>query len=355
MSSQYSLLEIASKLGGEVIGNDTLVISSVASLVSAKSGQISFFSNAKYRSQLAHTQASAIVVNAENRDATALPRIVTENPYAYFAKLSTLLNPVSTHAPGIGVDAVVHSTASVPGSCAIAAHSIIGRDVKLGENVVIGPGCVIGDRVTIDEGSRLQANVVIYHDCVIGKRCVLAAGVVIGADGFGYAEDADLWVKIPQVGRVVIEDDVDVGANTTIDRGALDDTVIETGAKLDNLIQIAHNCRIGAHTMIAACAGIAGSARIGKRCKIGGAAMIVGHIEITEGVTISPGSLITRSITKAGTYTALMPFQSHEEWLKTAVNIRHLGELTERVKRLEKELAALSIRPKKTITNKEKP
>jgi len=153
----------------------------------------------------------------------------------------------------------------------------------------------------------------------------------------------------------LIEDDVDVGANTTIDRGALDDTVIETGVKLDNLIQIGHNCRIGAHTMIAGCVGIAGSARIGKHCKIGGAAMILGHLEIADGVTISPGSMITRSLTKADTYTALMPFQSHEEWLKTAANIRRLGELTERVKQLEKELAALSVHPEKTITSKGKP
>jgi UDP-3-O-[3-hydroxymyristoyl] glucosamine N-acyltransferase len=355
MSAQYSLLEIVSKLGGELIGDGALVVSGVASLASAKSGQISFLSSAKYRSQLANTKASAIVVNAENRDATALPRIATENPYAYFAKLSTLLNPGSVHTPGIGMNAVVHNTASVPDSCTIAAHSTIGRDVKLGENVVIGPGCIIGDRVTIAEGSQLQANVVIYHDCVIGKQCVLSAGVVIGADGFGYAEDADHWVKIPQVGRVVIEDGVDIGANTTVDRGALDDTVIEAGVKLDNQIQIGHNCRIGAHTMIAGCVGIAGSARIGRHCKIGGAAMILGHLEIADGVTVSPGSMITRSITKAGTYTALMPFQSHEDWLKTAANIRRLGELTERVKQLEKELATLNARPKKTITNKEKP
>jgi UDP-3-O-[3-hydroxymyristoyl] glucosamine N-acyltransferase len=355
MSVQYSLLEIVSKLGGKLIGDETLIISSVASLVTAKSGQISFLTAARYRPQLASTQASAVVINEENHHATELPRIVTENPYAYFAKLSTLLNPVPAQSRGIDVTAAVHSTALVPESCAIAAHSVIGQDVKLGENVVIGAGCVIGDRVTIAEGSQLQANVVIYHDCVIGRRCILSAGVVIGADGFGYAEDGDRWVKIPQVGRVVIEDDVNIGANTTIDRGALDDTVIETGVKLDNQIQIGHNCRIGSHTMIAGCVGIAGSARVGKHCKIGGAAMILGHLEIADEVTVSPGSMITRSLTKADTYTALMPFQSHEEWLKTAVNIRHLNELTERVKQLERQLAVSNVRPKRTITNKEKP
>ncbi len=355
MSPQYSLLDIVSKLGGRLVGDGTLIVSSVASLASAKPGQITFIATAKYRPQLASTRASAVIVNEENHRATALPRIVTENPYVYFARLSALLNPDSDQVQGVDVNAVVHNTALVPDSCAIAAHSVIGQDVELGENVVIGPGCVIGDRVTIAEGSQLQANVVIYHDCVIGRRCILSAGVVVGADGFGYAEDADHWVKIPQVGRVVIEDDVNIGANTTIDRGALDDTVIETGVKLDNQIQIGHNCRIGSHTMIAGCVGIAGSARIGKRCKIGGAAMILGHLEIADGVTISPGSMITRSVTKADTYTALMPFQSHEEWLKTAANIRRLNELAERVKWLEKQLAASNVRSKRTNTNKEKP
>jgi UDP-3-O-[3-hydroxymyristoyl] glucosamine N-acyltransferase len=183
--------------------------------------------------------------------------------------------------------------------------------------------------------------VVIYHGCVIGAHCHLFAGVVIGADGFGYAEDDGRWVKIPQVGRVVLHDYVDIGANTTIDRGALDDTVIEEGVKLDNLIQIGHNCRIGAHTVIAGCVGIAGSARIGRQCKIGGAAMILGHLQIADGVTISPGSMITRTITQPGTYTALMPFQAHEDWLRTAASLRHIGDYAERIRQLEKAMVSL--------------
>ncbi len=349
MSAQYSLREIVSKLGGELVGDGTLVISSVASLTSANPGQISFLTNSKYLSAIANTRASAVVLDEPCRHATDLPRIVTENPYVYFARLSALMNPVPAIRPGVNASAVVQVSTKVPNSCAIAEHASIGCNVILGENVVIGPGCIIGDRVSIGDNTKLQANVVIYHDCVIGKQCTLSAGVVIGADGFGYAEDVHGWVKIPQVGRVVIEDDVDVGANTTIDRGALDDTVIETGVKLDNLIQVGHNCRIGAHTMIAGCVGIAGSAHIGKRCKIGGAAMILGHLEIADGVTISPGSMITRSLVKADTYTALMPFQAHNEWLKTAANIRHLGNLAERVKQLEKEL----LTPRKR--KKEKP
>jgi UDP-3-O-[3-hydroxymyristoyl] glucosamine N-acyltransferase len=175
----------------------------------------------------------------------------------------------------------------------------------------------------------------------LGRRCKIAAGAVIGADGFGYAEQNGVWVKIPQVGRVIIQDDVEIGANTTIDRGALDDTIIEQGVKLDNLIQIGHNCRIGAHTVIAGCVGIAGSAHIGKHCKIGGAAMILGHLEIADHVTISPGSMITRSLKKSDTYTALMPFQTHGDWLKTAAQIRHMDTLVNRIKLLEDQVAIL--------------
>jgi len=355
MSSPYSLLEIVSKLGGELVGDGTLIISSVASLANAKSGQISFLANPKYYSTIENTKASAVILDEASRHVTDLPKIVTENPYAYFARLSAFMNPAPTNKPGIHPDATIHASTKIPVSCAVAEQVSIGQGVVLGDNVVIGPGCVVGDHVIIGEDTKLQANVVVYQNCIIGKRCIVAAGAVIGADGFGYAEDIDCWVKIPQVGRVIIEDDVDIGANTTIDRGALDDTVIETGVKLDNLVQIAHNCRIGAHTMNAGCVGIAGSARIGKHCKIGGAAMILGHLEIADSVTISPGSMITRSITKVGTYTALMPFQSHEDWLKTAANIRRFGELAERVKQLEKKLTVLNVKPKKAVTNKGKP
>jgi UDP-3-O-[3-hydroxymyristoyl] glucosamine N-acyltransferase len=204
--------------------------------------------------------------------------------------------------------------------------------VSIGSNCSIGKGVVIGDHTT------LHSNVTIYHDCMLGKHCIVAAGAVIGADGFGYANDEGSWVKIPQVGRVLIEDYVEIGANTTIDRGALDDTLVETGCKLDNLIHIGHNCRIGAHTAIAGCTGIAGSAIVGKRCKIGGAAMILGHLKIADDVTISAGSMITRSIAKPGTYTAIMPFQTHDEWLRTAANIRRVGKVNDRLNELEREL-----------------
>lgn len=341
MGVSYSLREIAAQLGGEVLGDGEVAVSRMASLASAKPGDLSFLSDTKYRALLTSTGASAVIVGMEARDATSLPRIVTENPYAYFARVSSLLNPVRVAEPGVHATAVIEPSAIVPASASIAAHCHIGHHVRLGENVVIGSGAVIGDNVTIGNDSCLHANVTIYAGCELGSNCVISSGVVIGADGFGYAEEHGKWVKIPQVGRVIIGDAVEIGANTTIDRGALDDTVIEEGVKLDNLIQIGHNCCIGAHSVIAGCVGIAGSARIGRHCRIGGAAMILGHLEIADGVTVSPGSMITRSLGKADTYTALMPFLPHDKWLKTAAHLRHLDDMVTRIARLENELEAL--------------
>ncbi|SNR85106.1 UDP-3-O-[3-hydroxymyristoyl] glucosamine N-acyltransferase [Methylobacillus rhizosphaerae] len=341
MSTSYSLREIVSRLGGEVVGQEDILVSRVASLVNAQAGQISFLTDSRYFSVLAGTQASAVILKPEHQDATELPRIVTDNPYAYFARVSDLLNPLPQYAAGADKTASIAANASIPASCTIMANVVIGRDVVLGENVVLYPGCFVGDGVEIGAGSVLHANVVIYHHCCIGERCTIFSSSVIGGDGFGYAPDNGRWVKIPQVGRVRIGNDVDIGANTTVDRGAIDDTVIEDGCKIDNLVQIGHNCRIGAHSVIAGCVGIAGSAVLGRQCRIGGAAMILGHLEIADGVTVSPGSMITRSLAKSDTYTALMPFQRHEEWLKTAASIRRLGELAERVKQLEKQLSGV--------------
>jgi UDP-3-O-[3-hydroxymyristoyl] glucosamine N-acyltransferase len=341
MRASYSLREIAAQLGGEVLGDGDVAVSRMASLANAGPGDLSFLSDSKYRSLLTSTGASAVVVGKDASDATHLPRIVTDNPYAYFARVSALLNPVAEPVSGIHSSAIVDATASVPVSASVGPHAVIGRDAHIGEFSVIGAGSVIGDYVTIGDHTTLHANVTIYYGCELGSNCIVSSGVVIGADGFGYAEDEGRWVKIPQVGRVLIGNDVEIGANTAIDRGALDDTIIEEGVKLDNLIQIGHNCRIGAHTVIAGCVGIAGSTRIGRHCRIGGAGMILGHLEIADGVTVSPGSMITRSLAKADTYTALMPFQSHDKWLKTAAHLRHLGDMSERVAQLEKELEAL--------------
>ena len=335
-----TLKSLVEKLGGELIGND-VEVSRVASVANAEAGHITFITDSKYRKSLSDTKASAVILAEENRAFSDLPRIVTDNPYAYFAKVSALLNPQINAVFGLHTSSIIGAESKISATCAVGPNTVIGHQVSLADGVVVGAGCFIGDNVTIGKNTKLQPNVTIYSDSLVGANCNIAAGAVIGADGFGYANQDGTWVKIPQVGRVVIAEDVDVGANTTIDRGALDDTVIEKGVKLDNLIQIGHNCIIGAHTVIAGCVGIAGSARIGKRCRIGGAAMILGHLEIADDVTISPGSMITRSLKKSDTYTALMPFQRHEDWLKTAASLRHLTEINEKLKALENTLAAL--------------
>lgn len=341
MHNYLSLKQITDKLGGRLSqDNADVTVSHVSSLAIASDGAISFFNDSKYTTQLLATNASAVILKSEHAVLTPLPAIITDNPYAYFAKVSQLLNPADEKLAGVHTSASVHGSVKVPESCHIGANVVIERGVILGDDVVIGAGCVVGKETTVGDATVLEANVTIKHGCEIGRHCHIFSGAVIGSDGFGYAEEADetqfkRWVKIPQVGNTIIHDHVDIGANTTIDRGAIDDTVIEEGVKIDNLVQIAHNCRIGAHTVIAACVGIAGSAIVGKHCKIGGAVVILGHLSIAENVTISIGSVITRSILKSGTYTALMPFQEHGKWLKSAANIRHLDQLTSKIKALE--------------------
>lgn len=347
MSASLSLQQIVHQLGGSIAGNADTLINRVGSLAFAQIDAISFFSDTKYTTQLNNTAAGAVIIKPEHVALTNLPKIITDNPYAYFAKLSQLLNPQYIATVGVNVTAVIDPSIQLPADCSIGANAVIEANVTLGHHVTIGAGCVVERNTTIGDNTILESNVTIKHGSYIGKNCHLFSGCIIGNDGFGYAEESTAdnnkhWVKIPQIGRVVIHNNVDIGANTTIDRGAIDDTVIEEGVKLDNLIQIAHNCRIGAHTVIAGCVGVAGSAVIGKHCKIGGAAMILGHLTIADNVTISPGSMITRSITKAGTYTALMPFQEHDAWLKTAANVRHLSQLTDKIKTLEEAIKKLT-------------
>lgn len=337
----YRLAEIVERFGGEVLGDPDLIITKVATLENAGPGDISFFSNPRYRAQLERTQAAAVIVATAFADAVQCSRIVCKDPYAYFARVAGLLHRPSTAAPGVHATASVHPSARVSADAAIGAFAAIAANAEVGAGSVVDAGCVLGENVRIGEGCRLYANVSVYHDCVIGDRVILHAGVVIGADGFGLAWDKDRWNKIPQVGRVLIGDDVEVGANTTIDRGALDDTVIEEGVKLDNQIQIGHNCRIGAHTAIAGCVGIAGSTRIGRYCRIGGSAMIGGHLEIADRVEISGATAVGKSIAKAGTYTSLFPVSAHQDWLRNAAHIRHLDSMAARVRALEARLSEL--------------
>lgn len=336
-----TLAELVARFGGELLGDGSITIRQVAPLDQAQADEIGFVSQAKYLAQLADTHAAAVILPLEARDATALPRILTPNPYLYFARVSGLLNPPPCPPAGIHPAASVAPDAQIAVDASIGAGTVVGAGAMIGARTVIGPNCVVGDRTRIGDDCLLHANVTLYHCCEVGDRTILHAGCVIGSDGFGFAPNEGRWEKIPQIGRVRIGDDVEVGACTTIDRGALEDTVIEEGVKLDNLIQVAHNVTIGAHTAIAACTGIAGSAKIGRHCTIGGAAMIFGHIEIADGTRISTNTLITKSLPKAGTYTSALPFSEHDVWQKNAVHMRNLDKLANRIKQLEKRLTEL--------------
>jgi len=331
--------------GGILIGDDAILISGIRTLSSAGPGDISFLSNSKYRSQLSATRAAAVILGPQDQAATDIPRIVADNPYAYMAKVSALLHP-PVHPPvGIHPSAVVDVSAKIAPDAAIGPHAVIAAQAVIGSGASIGAGCYVGAAVEIGARTCLHAGVTIYPACQLGQRGIYHSGVVIGADGFGLAPENGRWLKVPQVGRVIIGDDVEIGANTTVDRGALEDTVIEDGVKLDNQIQIAHNVRIGAHTAIAACVGIAGSTVIGKHCVIGGAAMFVGHITVADGVTISGGTLVSKSINTPGTYTAMWAAAPHREWLKTVAQLRRLESLTRRVHELEEKIQALERNP----------
>jgi UDP-3-O-[3-hydroxymyristoyl] glucosamine N-acyltransferase len=337
----YRLADLAARFGGRVLGNADTTVSQVSTLDSAQAGHLTFLASGKYRAQLAATRAGAIIVGVADADATQIPRIVCDNPYAYFAKVSAFLNPVPQAVPGIHPSAVIGEGAQLDPSAQIAAHVVIGAGASIGAGSVIMEGCSIGAGVTIGVNARLYPRVVVYHDCVLGNRLIAHSGVVIGADGFGIAMDEGRWLKIPQIGRVVIGDDVEIGANTTIDRGALDDTVIEDGVKLDNQIQVAHNVRIGAHTAIAGCVGIAGSTTIGRYCRIGGSAGILGHLQIADYVEISSFTLIGKSIREPGSYTGIYPFSKNDEWRKNASHLRHLDALADKIKLLQQEIEAL--------------
>lgn len=334
----YTLAEIVARFGGRVLGDAQLEITQVATLELADSSQISFLTNSRYRAQLADTKAGALILGEADAQATALPRIISANPYAYLAKVSALLNPLPAIVPGVHPSAVIGAGALIDPTASVAAMAVVGAGAIVGAHSVIGEGSFIGDNVVVGRHVRLYPRVVIYHDCVIGDNLIAHSGVVIGADGFGIAMDEGRWIKIPQIGRVVIGNDVEIGANTTIDRGALDDTVIEEGVKLDNQIQIAHNVRVGAHTAIAGCVGIAGSTTIGKYCQIGGSAGILGHLKIADNVVIASFTLIGKSISEAGSYAAIFPFGKTEDWRKNAVHLRHLDEMAKRIKILEQKL-----------------
>jgi len=335
-----SLGEIVARLGGKLVGDRNHIVTGVATLASAGADHITFLANPKYRAGLATTRAGAVILSGSAALEYGGAHIVVGDAYGYFARVAQLLTPAEPLVAGVHASAVVE--AELPATCSIAAGCHVGAGVELGDRVRLGPGCVVGAGSRIGDDSTLHANVVLYSDCVIGKRAIIHSGVVIGSDGFGFAREADgSWLKIPQTGRAIIGDDVEIGANTTIDRGALDDTVIGDGVKLDNQVQIAHNVRIGGHSVIAGCVGIAGSTRIGSRCMIGGAAMIIGHVDIADDVVINGATFVGKSISRAGTYTGQVPAERHDEWLRNFAHLRHLDAMADRIRALERRLAEL--------------
>ncbi|CAB0149822.1 UDP-3-O-(3-hydroxymyristoyl)glucosamine N-acyltransferase [Pseudidiomarina piscicola] len=336
---QLTLQQLASVIDADIVGDEQQLITGVATLASAQSGQIAFLANEKYRSQLDTTKASAIIVAPGIALPEGLSALVTKNPYAGFAKIAQQLDTTPRSAEGIDPSAQIASSATLGKNVSVGPLTIISEHAVIGDNVQIGASCFIGPGVHIQAETKLWQQVVIYHNCEIGKNCLIHSGAVIGADGFGWANEAGKWIKIPQLGRVIIHDRVDIGASTTIDRGALDDTIISSGCIIDNQCQIAHNVFIDEDTAIAGCTVLAGSCRIGKRCLIGGATAINGHIEVCDDVQISGFSMVIKGITEPGVYASGIPAAPHREWRRNGARYRQLDDLFKRVKKIETKLS----------------
>ncbi len=330
LSLVVTLGQLAAYIGGELSSIEgegsmpDLIINQVATLDSAQEGHIAFLFDRKYRKFLKITRASAVVLQKEYLADCDIPGIVTTDPYLAYAKIANLLNRPAEVKGTTHTSAVISKKSKVDPSAEIGPNVVIEDNVVIGSKVLLGPGCVVQEGAVIGDYSRLMANVSICHRVSVGKRVLIHPGAVIGADGFGLARDNGIWLKIPQIGSVSIGDDVEIGANTSIDRGAMKDTIIEMGVKIDNQVQIAHNVHIGENTAIAGCVGIAGSARIGKRCMIGGGAGIVGHIEIADDVIIRAMSMVTKSIKESGDYSSAWPAREAKAWRKTVAKVHRL-------------------------------
>lgn len=334
-----NLSELARLTGSQLHGDDCL-IENVADINHAASGQLAFVYNAKYLDAISMSNASAIVIKQEWLEHCDKPALVSKDPRLDFARIATLLNPVERTAPaGISKSAHIADDAVIGAEVSIAHNVVIGQGASIGDHVQIGPGTVIANNVHIGDETIIHANVVVEHDIRIGSRCTIFSGVVIGTDGFGYVHDGGSYLKVPQLGSVIIGDDVDIGANSTIDRGALLDTVIDDGVKLDNQVQVAHNVAIGEHTVISSYTGIAGSAKIGKNCLIGGGVGIRDNIEIVDNVIITGRTFVSSSIKKAGSYSSSVLVDETRNWKKNVMRFKHLDEMARRIKELEKNKA----------------
>jgi len=340
----YTLSDIAKHIDAKLVVFDTekfsknSTVNSLATLANAKLGQVAFLANKKYISQLGATQASAVIISQDMLAQCPVNALVMDNPYKGYALLANLLDTTPKVADGVHVSAVIANNVKLGKNVSIGANSVVESGVNLDDNVSIGAGCFIGKNASIGKGTSLWSNISIYHDVTIGENCLIQANTVIGSDGFGYApvNEQYKWHKIPQLGRVIIGNRVEIGASTTIDRGALEDTIIKDGVILDNQIQIAHNVVIGENTAMAACSVIAGSTVIGKNCTIAGLVGINGHINITDNCVFTGMSMVTKNISTAGVYSSGMPVAPNKEWNKTNARVKRLDNLTKRVKELEK-------------------
>jgi UDP-3-O-[3-hydroxymyristoyl] glucosamine N-acyltransferase len=335
--------ELIERFGGDLVGGSAdTPIARIAPLATAVAGDLSFLSAARHRAEAAATGASAALVSAPLADALPahVARVVVDDPYARFARVARWYEEELCAAqgevePAVAPSARIHPDARLGAGARIGPHAVVEAGARIGEDARIGAGCFVGRDASIGAGTRLHPNVTVYHECVLGARCVVHAGTVIGSDGFGFAREPQGWAKIPQLGAVRIGDDVEIGSNCSIDRGALEDTVIGDGCKLDNLVQVGHNVRIGEHTAIAGCVGIAGSAVIGRRCMLGGAAGVAGHLEICDDVVIGAATNVIRSIRRPGFYTGMFPLMPNADWERSAAVVKQLPALRERLRRLE--------------------
>lgn len=333
----YTAQQLADQFGLQVKGEGSTVITGVATLANAKAGQLTFLANPRYRPQLADSHASIVVLRADDADAAPGTSLIAKDPYNTFAKIAALFESTPLRAPGIHPSADIDPSAQVAASAHIGAFVSIGARSVIGENCIIGAGSIIGDDCVLDTGCELIARVTLVTRVKLGKRIRIHPGAVLGADGFGLAMDAGRWIKVPQLGGVRIGDDCEIGANTCVDRGALEDTVLEEDVRLDNLVQIAHNCHIGAHSAIAGCTGIAGSAKIGRYCLLGGAVGVVGHLEICDRVVITGKSVVRNSITEPGEYSSGTPLTDNRTWRKNAARFKQLDTLARRILAVSKE------------------
>lgn len=332
----YNLAQLAELTGASLQGEGSVEIVQVASAENAKTGHITFVTQARYLEQALRSSASAIIVSEEDAAAVSVPALIHRNPYLIYAKVSQLLNPRTTAYEGVHPTAWIHPEAALAADVCVGPGSVVGARSRIGKGVVLGPGVVIEEDVTLGSQCWLGANVTVCAQTQMGDRVAVQPGAVIGSDGFGYANEDGHWVRIPQIGRVIIGNDVEIGANTTIDRGAMDDTIIADGVVLDNLIQVAHNCSIGENTAVAAMTGMAGSSTIGAGCTIGGMAKITGHLEIAPGTHLAADTLVSGDIKQAGAYAGSVPMDSMDKWRKNAVRFKQLDDMAKRLRKLEK-------------------